>query len=51
VLDDAARERLVDNVVGHLRGDVSEKVLARAIEYWRQVDKNPGHHIAEGARK
>jgi len=30
VMDEADRERLVDNVVGHLRAGVSEPVLQRA---------------------
>ncbi|MBA2410326.1 MAG: catalase [Gammaproteobacteria bacterium] len=48
VLDDAARARLVSNIVGHLKDGVSPPVLARAIEYWRNVDKNLGDRIAEG---
>jgi catalase len=48
VLDDAARDRLVSNVVGHLSDGVSPPVLARAIEYWRNIDKNLGDRIAEG---
>jgi len=48
VMDDAARARLVSNVVGHLMDGVSPPVLARAIEYWRNVDKNLGDRIAEG---
>jgi catalase len=48
VLDDAARDRLVSNVVGHLLDGVSQQVLARAIEYWRNIDKTVGDRIAEG---
>jgi len=48
VLDDAGRERLVSNVVGHLRGGVSRPVVERAIAYWRAIDKNVGDHIAGG---
>ncbi len=48
VLDDAARDRLVSNIVGHLNDGVSPPVLARAIEYWRNVDKNIGDRVAEG---
>jgi catalase len=50
VLDDAARARLVDNVVGHLLNGVSEPVLARAFEYWRNVDKGVGDRIEAGVR-
>jgi catalase len=48
VMDDAARDRLVDNVVGHLLNAVSEPVLARAFEYWRHVDKSIGDKIEAG---
>jgi catalase len=48
VMDDAARTRLVDNIVGHLSAGVSPPVLARAIEYWRNVDKTLGDRVADG---
>ncbi|MGH3350496.1 MAG: catalase [Nocardioides sp.] len=48
VLDDAARDRLVSNIVGHLSDGVSPQVLARAVEYWRNVDKTLGDRIAAG---
>jgi hypothetical protein len=38
VMDEAERERLVDNVVGHLRAGVSEPVLQRVFDYWRNID-------------
>ena len=47
VMDNAQRDRLVSNVVGHLEG-VSEPVLARAIEYWRNIDRAVGDRIANG---
>ncbi len=50
VLDDAARERLVGNVVGHLLNRVTEPVLQRAFEYWRNVDKDLGEKIESGVR-
>ena len=50
VLDDAARERLVNNIVGHLLNAVSEPVLQRACEYWRNVDKNLGDKVEAGVR-
>ena len=50
VLDDAARERLVDNIVGHLLNGVTEPVLQRAFEYWRNVDKNLGDRVEAGVR-
>lgn len=50
VLDDAARSRLVDNVVGHLLNGVSELVLSRAFEYWSKVDSDLGDRIEAGVR-
>jgi len=50
VLDDAARGRLVDNIVGHLLNGVSEPVLARAFDYWRNVDKSLGDRVEQGVR-
>jgi catalase len=50
VLDDAARERLTDNIVGHLLNGVSEPVLARAFEYWRRVDPDLGSAVEAGVR-
>ena len=47
VLDDEARERLVSNVAGHLSDGVSEKVLARAFEYWRNIDQELGERIEQ----
>ena len=48
VMDDAQRERLVSNVVGHLSQGVSAPVLERAVAYWRNIDKAIGDRIAEG---
>ena len=50
VLDDAARDRLVDNIVGHLLNGVTEPVLERAFEYWRNVDKSLGDRVESGVR-
>ncbi|WP_037366444.1 catalase [Amycolatopsis orientalis] len=50
VLDDAARERLVDNIVGHLLNGVTEPVLKRAFEYWHNVDKDLGDRVESGVR-
>ncbi|WP_432174150.1 catalase [Streptomyces sp. Tue6028] len=46
VLDDAARDRLVSNVTGHLKAGVSRPVLDRALQYWRNIDKEIGDRIA-----
>ena len=51
VMDDAARERLVNNVVGHLLDGVSEPVLERAFEYWKNIDSDIGQRIEAGVKK
>ncbi|RKR06691.1 catalase [Kushneria sinocarnis] len=50
IMDQPARDRLVSNVVGHLCGGVSEPVLERAFEYWRNIDATIGQRIEEGVR-
>ena len=50
VMDDGERDRLVDNVVGHLLDGVSEPVLQRAFEYWRKVDQDLGDRVEKGVR-
>ena len=50
VMDDAARDRLVSNIVGHLKGGVSEPILKRAFEYWRNVDKTLGERVEKVVR-
>jgi catalase len=50
VYDDAARDRLVSNVVGHLLGGVTEPVLQRAFQYWKNVDATIGERIEKGVR-
>ncbi|MEU8550791.1 catalase [Streptomyces roseoverticillatus] len=46
VLDDAARDRLVSNVAGHVSNGVSKPVQERALQYWRNIDKEVGDRIA-----
>ena len=50
VLDDEQRGRLVGNIAGHLSKGVSEPVLARAFEYWRNVDKELGDQVEAAVR-
>jgi catalase len=50
VFDDAARERFVGNVVGHLLNGVQEPVLQRAFDYWHNVDQEIGERIEKGVR-
>ena len=51
VMDDAQRERLVNNVIGHLSAGVSEPVLERALQYWRNIDADIGERIAAGMKR
>ena len=41
----------MSNVVGHLSQGVSEPVLGRALEYWRNIDKEIGDRIANGLHR
>ncbi|WP_329135963.1 catalase [Streptomyces sp. NBC_01476] len=50
VLDDAARDRLVSNIAGHLSDGVSAPVFQRALAYWRSVDQTLGDRIAAAAK-
>jgi catalase len=48
VFDDGERNRLVANIVGHLLNGVTEPVLQRAFEYWRNVDEDLGMRVEKG---
>ena len=50
VMDDAARDRLVSNVVGAFKNGVSEPVLKRAFEYWKNIDKDVCERIEKGVK-
>jgi catalase len=45
VMNDDARDRLVDTVSGILAGLRRDEVLQRAFEYWRNIDKTTGDRI------
>jgi catalase len=47
VLDDEARDRLVSNIAGHLAQGVSDKVLARAFAYWKNVEQQLGERVEQ----
>ncbi len=47
-MDNAQRDRLVSNVVEHLKKGVSKPILQRASEYWHNIDKEIGDRIAKG---
>ena len=50
IMDDAARDRLVHNVVGHVSNGVHEPVLSRVFEYWKNIDAELGKNIEEEVR-
>ena len=50
VLDDDARDRLADNIIGHVSDGVKEPVLSRVFEYWTNVDPDLGKKVEEGVR-
>ena len=50
VWDDAARERFVDTVTGHLLGGVTGDVLEQAFIYWKNVDATTGARIEAHVR-
>ncbi|VEB35288.1 Catalase [Legionella sainthelensi] len=51
VMDDEARNRLVSNVVAHLKNGVTQPVLARAFEYWKKIDQQIGERIEKGVKE
>ena len=51
VMNDEERERLVSNVVGHLGGVTTDDVMARALQYWKNVDATIGERIAKGVKE
>ncbi len=50
VMDDAQRERLVNNIAGHLKDGVGDDILERAFEYWRNVDKDLGARVEKAVK-
>ncbi|MDT5074887.1 MAG: catalase [Mycobacterium sp.] len=50
IMNDEQRERLVDNVIGHLLDGVTEPVLQRVFDYFRNVDVDLGDRIEKRVR-
>jgi catalase len=48
VLDDAARARLVGNIVGHVSKVTIPELRERVLTYWRNVDQTLGDAVAAG---
>ncbi len=51
VMDDAARDRLVANVSGHLLDGVHGDVLERAFWYWESIDPDVGRRIRDAVEQ
>jgi catalase len=51
VMDEAERERLVENVVAHASEEVGEDVQMRVVDYWTQVDSVLGARVDAGLRR
>jgi catalase len=50
VMEEAERDRLVRNVVGHVLNGVHEPVLSRVFDYWKSIDAELGKKIEESVR-
>jgi catalase len=50
-LDADAKQRLVTNIVGHLRDGVHDEVLAAALGFWHQVSADLGARVERLARQ
>ncbi|WP_338503566.1 catalase-related domain-containing protein [Sphingomonas kaistensis] len=40
----------MQNIAGHLADGVSEPVLVRAFEYWRNIDEETGRNVEKAVR-
>ena len=47
-MDDAERDALVSNIVGHASDDVTPEMQLRVVAYWTRVDEQIGRRVAEG---
>ena len=45
-MDDAARERLVSNIAGHVSKVTIPELRERVLQYWRNVDLTLGDRVA-----
>lgn len=46
VMDDAARDRLVGNIAGHVSNVTIPELRERVLQYWRNVDATLGNRVA-----
>jgi len=47
-MDDAERDELVENIVGHASAEVTSEVQERVVEYWTNVDAELGQRVGAG---
>ena len=50
VMSEEQRDRLAQNIIGHVLDGVKEPVLSRVFEYWTNVDPDLGKKVEEGVR-
>lgn len=48
MLTEDERTALVDDVVGHIEGGVTDEIPPRVIDYWTRVDSDLGQRVAKG---
>ncbi len=48
VLSETDREHLVTNITNHLKSGVTPEMVARVVEYWRNVHPDLSDRIAQG---
>jgi catalase len=51
VMDDAKRDALVENIVGHASAEVSGETQDRVVAYWSSVDQEIGNRVARGLER
>ena len=51
VMTEEQRDRLAQNIIGHVSDGVKEPVLSRVFEYWKNVDPELGKKVEEGVRE
>ena len=47
-MDDAERDALVENIVGHASDEVTPEIQDRVVAYWTNVDEQIGDRVAAG---
>ena len=50
-MDDAKRDALVENIVGHASAEVTGETQDRVVAYWTNVDQEIGNRVASGLKR